>query len=121
MAEDSRPPTKLELSLLERMLAVDFAGNEELREQLSGLRVKTIDEDGGLSLFPQPADPWKSGENILERDVPVEGEFLDSDGGEVFVLLHVVRGFLHELEFYRGDGAVVIGEIPVERVYLFAP
>jgi hypothetical protein len=42
--------------------------------------------------------------------VPVEAELVDEDGVIVHVLLHVVDGFLNELEVYREDSA------PVRRV-----
>ena len=89
----------------------DFPGSCELREQLRGLRVRAIDEDGSLELVSG------SGPDAIVRDrIPIEGELLDRDGTMVHVLLHVVDGRLNELEIYKVDGSKVLERVDPERM-----
>ena len=40
--------------------------------------------------------------------VPVEGEGIDSDGGTIAMLLHILDGVVVELEIYRADGEQIV-------------
>ena len=59
---------------------------------------RIIDENGSLAIRVMDCDRA----NVRER-VPVEADAIDSDGQPVHVLLHVVDGYLNELELYRND------------------
>jgi hypothetical protein len=48
--------------------------------------------------------------------VPVEAELEDEDGVPVHVLLHVLDGYLNELEIYREDSAPVRRAIRPEEL-----
>lgn len=91
--------SKLERLVLAKLLSVDFPGKDQLNEQLHDVRVKRIDEQGSLELLPIRPAPIAA----VEQRVPVEAEMLDKDGVTIHVLLHVVDGFLKELEIYRDD------------------
>jgi len=97
-----RDLTKEEREILEMLLEPNFPGSIELRVQLSSVKAKVIDEDGGLALQsvdgPEAPVRWR---------VPTEGECKDSDGGNVHILLHVLNGRMCELELYREDGSQV--------------
>jgi hypothetical protein len=59
------------------------------------LSVTGLDANGSLRLsthVPTPA--------IVDRRIPIEGSYVDSDGVRVHVLLHVVDGYLEEFEVY---------------------
>jgi hypothetical protein len=56
-----------------------------------------------IFLVDQNAAPVAS----VDGRVPVEAEGDDDDGMPVFALLHVIDGYLWELEFWRGDGDVI--------------
>jgi len=51
----------------------------------------------------------------VARRVPVEAELEDVDGVTIHVLLHVVQGFLNELEVFREDGGLIQGPMSAER------
>ena len=102
MGDLYRALDKRELQLLEHLLRHEFPGRDELREQLGFVLCRTIDEDGGLSL--------KCSANIQARvlcRVPTEGKCTDLDGIHIHVLLHVVDGFMNELEIYKEDSSRV--------------
>lgn len=105
---ESRTPNDLEAKVLSLLLDQDFPGAPELREQLHGLRVAPVDDDGSLALRPQ----YGSSNAQVVRRVPVEGHYADRDGERVHVLLHVADGYLHELELFREDGEVVMQRLP---------
>lgn len=102
-----RVPSTDELKLLEKLLDPTFRGKDLLKSQLENITVCTIDEEGSLSLKVDPAH--KPAPNDLPR-VPVEGEYFDDFYPEyeyqpaVRILLHVVSGFLTEMEIYKDDG-----------------
>jgi hypothetical protein len=67
--------------------------------QLQDAVGRVIDEDGSLEIKTEGG----SRAAVVHR-VPVEGEYLDFDGLPVFILLHVVGGYVRELEVWKGDG-----------------
>lgn len=89
--------------MLETLLAVPFSGGEELRQQLGSVKVaEEYDGDDpsvilNVARHGVPPAP-------VQRRIPVEAEGLDQDGATIHVLLHVLDGFLWELELYRPDG-----------------
>ena len=99
---DFREPTEVERALLARLLEADFPGRSELVPLVGSVRVRTIDEDGGLELKTQ-------GEGIapVVQRVPVEAEGKDEDGVIIHMLLHVIDGRPSELEFFREDAGTV--------------
>jgi hypothetical protein len=100
---DFREPTLNERGMIDRLLEAEFPGKYELVEMMRSVRVKTIDEDGGLELRTESKDRAP----VLQR-VPVEAESKAKDDRmTVHVLLHVVDGRPVELEIYRNDCARV--------------
>lgn len=98
-----RQPTEAERAILLRLLSTEFSGRPELLRQAEDLLVRTIDDDGCLALRTAVTTPAQ-----LRLRVPVEASFIDRDGTEGHVLLHVVGGLLRELEFFKDDGSPVI-------------
>ena len=108
MDETYRSPNTTEWALLKKLLERSFPGRDELSQQLDGLSVKTIDQEGSLSLKPAP---MAARAEVQQRDV-AEGFYSDEDktsgeGPQVNVLLHVVEGRLTELEMYKDDGSPI--------------
>jgi hypothetical protein len=101
-----REPTTAEQRLIQRLLDVDFVGKGEVGLQLTGARVRQIDEDGSLEFEPNIA----AVPALVAKRVPVEAEGRDEDGIGVHFLLHVVEGSVKELEIYKNDGS------PVRRI-----
>jgi Domain of unknown function (DUF6984) len=109
-AEGKRAPTAEERALLARLLSAGGEGFEGLRCQLEHTMVESLDADGGLRLYPESASPAQ-----VPRRIPVEASYPDSDGVMVHVLLHVLDGFVNELEVFREDS------LPVQRAALSVP
>jgi hypothetical protein len=112
-AEDYRSPTEVELHLLATLLSADFVGAAALRAQCQEALVRQIDDDGSLSIIvdqPSPAE--------VTRRVPVEAEISDEDGVLIHILLHIIDGYLHELEIYREDSDRVRRTIAPEALNL---
>jgi len=99
---DVREPTEAERSLFERLLEAEFPGRDELAPLLRRIRVKTIDEDGGLELESEV-----EGKASVNQRIPVQAEGIDQDGTTIHMLLHVVDGRPTELEFFREDAQTV--------------
>lgn len=97
--DGARPPRPVEMRVLEQLLAAAFPGQAELQQQATTLRVREIDRCGCLELHVAPGRPAP-----VVRRIPVEAETMDADGVVIHVLLHVVDGYLDELEVFREDG-----------------
>lgn len=94
--------TPSERRLLDRLLGAKFVGSDELASQIQTAMVETIDECGSLRFYVSNHDIV-----CVSCRVPVEGEFKDSDGIAIHVLLHVVDGVASELEIHRDDGSSI--------------
>ena len=108
MNELPKPPTKEAIAVLQRLLSSSFPGVEQLREQLKGLLVQPLDQEGSLRLIVQN----KCVARVAAR-VPVEGSYSDSYSlndfeARVRILLHVLDGELFELEVYKDDGTPIL-------------
>jgi hypothetical protein len=68
---------------------------------INGVVDRRIDAEGSLEL--QPSHDARPAEVV--RRIPVEAETEDVDGVPIHVLLHVVNGYMNELEVYREDSA----------------
>ena len=79
------------------------SGSLDLGDQLEGLSMEMIDDDGSYSLRPRETVPESEVSGVV-----VDAEAVDSDGETVYCLLHVQHGRLFEMELYRGDGRTVI-------------
>jgi hypothetical protein len=108
---DARPATEAERGILDRLLDAEFPGSEEIRRQLQECLVKTVDENGSLALYPD--DPCKV---AVADSIPVWGEVRDEDGATVFVRLHVIEGWVKELEITGEDGSRVIRPPEADRL-----
>jgi hypothetical protein len=106
--ESFRPLSDYEKAVLERLFEVDFPGREELKEQVS---------HAAASLIRGTGDNYRSINMQTSSDriaavkdrVPVIGMTKDEGGGHVEILLHVIEGKIHELEFVRMDGEPMVG------------
>ncbi|MEJ1230059.1 MAG: hypothetical protein WDM88_04600 [Galbitalea sp.] len=104
--EALRPLTPRERDLLAALLRPSFPGRRDLIEQISGLQVISIDDDGSLKLVPR-----EGAAASVTRRIPVEAEVEDEDGVMIHVLFHVLDGRLNELEIFRDDSAGVLHPI----------
>lgn len=98
-----RKPTPSELGVMQRLVAADFPGKEEIAKQLASCRVRIIDDEGSLELqLSDTASPA-----TVRKRIPVEADAVDEDGIHVHFLLHVANGLAKELEVYKDDGSPI--------------
>jgi hypothetical protein len=97
--------------LLMALLEAEFPGKNELLRQLETAQLEPIDNNGSLRFQDVHGDPAP-----VNRRIPVEGEVLDIDGVVVHVLLHVIDGFLFELEVYREDSRDLCGMLDASKL-----
>jgi hypothetical protein len=103
---DPRVLTRQERELLELLLTKNFPGREELRHQLESARV--CGEYGlGDPTVVLCVDQSAAKHASVDHRIPVEANGSDSDGMKIHILVHVVDGFLAELEIYREDGEAI--------------
>jgi ketosteroid isomerase-like protein len=102
--------------ILATLLTATFPGRDEIAQQVATARGRVIDADGSLELSVDDAPPA----NVVRR-IPVEAEAEDIDGMTFHVLLHVVDGYINELEIYRDDSLPLQAPIRPEalRVLVF--
>ncbi|MDD2717225.1 MAG: hypothetical protein PHW04_15155 [Candidatus Wallbacteria bacterium] len=97
-----RRMTSWELEIMQKLMEPDFPGRDILRQQLKSATVKTIDENSSLGIKCNTAE-----KAVVQKTVPTEGEYQDSDGISVHILLHVMNGEIRELEIYKDDGTAI--------------
>lgn len=107
-----RQPDARELALLGALLNEPFEGGAVLRQQVHGLRVRTLLRDGTIEMVVRADAPRA---DVAER-VPVEATYDDDDGVPVLVLLHVVGGRMSELEVVKADGSAISLPPTVQRL-----
>lgn len=100
-----RQPTQRERRLIEKLLSVDFPGRDDLRRQMDTAEVSDIDEVGSLHFLVSGPSA------TVARRVVAEAYYYDKQAVDfdpaVHIILHVVDGKLHELEFYKDDGSSI--------------
>ena len=100
--EEFRKPSEIEIAVMRRLLSADFPGKTEVEKQLEDSRVRVMDQEGSLELRPSYSVPAP-----VAKRIPVEAEGIDKDKIRVHFLLHVVDGFVNELEIYKDDGSAI--------------
>jgi hypothetical protein len=116
--EDTRELTEYERSVANSLLDTKFPGSEVLRRQLDHATARlmaTNDNYGSIVITTKVLEPAN-----IKRRVPVTALTRDESGGPVEILLHVVNGFVHELEFVRMDGKPMVGlpRLDILKVHL---
>jgi hypothetical protein len=115
-----RPLEERERKLLEKLLEHHpFEGRDQLREQLDSTTARLIvehnDNYGSIELLVA-----SSVTATVPCSVPVEAEYLDDDGIPVWVLLHIKRGVMWQLEICRADGLPLISPATADRIEPFS-
>jgi hypothetical protein len=84
--------------ILDTLLTATFPGRDEVAQQVAVAQGRRLDEHGCLELSAREA----AAADVIRR-IPVEAQTEDVDGMPIHVLLHVVDGYVDELEFFRED------------------
>jgi Domain of unknown function (DUF6984) len=97
--------TLWEKEIIDRLLSCEFQGKDALVRQLKTIHVneecnacKTI----GLLVDHEPGNLA-----VVHYRIPVQAEAIDVDGITIHFLLHVVDGFIDELEVFREDDEII--------------
>ena|SRR5438105_7016287 len=106
-----RPPSEDERRVINALLSPDFPAKAALEGQWARALVRPIDADGSLEVKVE-GGPLAE----VEVRVPVEATLEDSDGVTVHVLLHVIDGYMHEIEVFREDSEPVRAPLDASRL-----
>lgn len=101
-----RPLSAAEATILHRMLAAEFPGHAALLAQLRWTWVSGICPCGCPSIV-LTVDRSKVAPAAVGTGMVVDGACRDHDGMPIEVLVHVLHGYLRELEVLRVDSAPV--------------
>jgi hypothetical protein len=103
METSFRQLTPNELALLEKLLAHEFPGRDALRQQLTSVTARQIDEHGCLELSYE-------GHSLADTELgcPTEGTCADLDGRLIAVMLHVKNGRMRLLAMFKQDGSDIL-------------
>jgi hypothetical protein len=112
--DEPRDLTSVERALVERLLEVEFAGRDALREQFDGAQVTAEGCGDTRTIRFRLVDDAPQAATSLR--VPVEGETADADGMPIAILLHVIDGRAAEVEIYRVDGEPLRASPAAERL-----
>ena len=93
--EDWRELTKYEHAILNRLFERDFPGRNELQTQIAGCKVMRICGDGTIKFKIESGNAAS-----VTSSVPVEAVASDADGHSIHYLLHIINGYVEELEIY---------------------
>jgi len=91
-----------ELEVLDFLLDQPFPGQPELKVQLRNSLVAS-ECDCGCPTIDLTVDRAKAPAAAVKQRIPVEAYGVASDGVGIHVLLHVLDGYLEELEVFRED------------------
>ncbi|HZL28440.1 MAG TPA: hypothetical protein VFC39_18095 [Acidobacteriaceae bacterium] len=110
-----RPLTRHEREVLDKLLEPSFPGRDELLAQVKLARARELDDDGCIEFSRVPA-----ARSQAQFSIPTEGEYRDVEGITLHVQLHVVDGFVKQLELYKEDGSIPTGLPPASELRVFA-
>lgn len=109
--KENRKLNEIEKTWFHKLFRVDFEGKNILIEQLREATVvgycgcKTIDIDVKKTIKEFP----------FQIRVPVEMIAIQDDGMPIMFNLHVINGYINELEVFKMDSSPIDYEINLER------
>lgn len=111
--EIERDFTNDEMIWIAKLLSVDFPGVDILKVQVECSKVIGRCNCGCLSIYTKineevPLYPF-------DNRVPVELEIIQYDQVPIMMFLHVVSGYIKELEVLRADSEPIIERIKIEE------
>jgi hypothetical protein len=101
------------------LLSRPFVGREELRQQLRAARVTAVCRCGCRSILLE-VDHRLAPPAQVRRRIPIEATGADVDGMTIHLLLHVVGGYMTELEVFREDGEPLVALPAATELSLFS-
>jgi len=114
-----RELNKYERLIIRCLLETEFTGHDELIRQFDDLKVAQEFSESDPSIELTTKKEKKNYAKVKHR-IPVEAQGLDSDGITIHFLLHVVNGYISELEIYREDSKSIQCLPPPEMLKVFS-
>lgn len=103
-----------ELNWLNRMLDTEFLGKSELLDQIQNSQVSPNYNKGFISLkFQSDSSIAKFPYNVRN---PIEMRAYQNDAVPVMFLIHVMNGYLNELEIFNADSSEITVDLSVDNV-----
>ena len=97
-----RSLAKNENEVLHKLLNHDFPGSDVLRQQLVSCLAKDAEDDDNYGSIYLKTSLKERAEVVGQ--VPIEATMEDNDSAPILILLHVIDGYLGELEVLKLDG-----------------
>lgn len=104
---------KNELDLISKMLSVDFIGRDRIIEQINKAQILRNNTEFYLSIRFQ-ASKCSSPIDTYVR-VPVEMIIYKKDCPPIQVLLHIINGFIDEIEVFFADSSPICESINIDN------
>lgn len=108
-----RKPSEYESAIFAQLTSIDYPGKDIVKKQLDNCHVTVIDEFGSLRLRTESTE-----KAMVQTRVPIEGTGSDADGFLIHYSLHIVNGFVDELEIYKDNLAKIIKPILPQELRL---
>lgn len=108
--------SNLERQWLEHILSVPFVQRDDIVKQINDAEIVREYTDGYLSLQFRPsvtAPPLS-----IQKRVPVEMRAFREDKSPIQFLLHIVNGYVSELEIFCADSSDITPEIELQNAKL---
>ncbi len=102
----------IEKQWIDLMLGINFLGRDILRRQLTCSHI--ILEDKSYSNLSLILETSSTERYLLHESVPIIMQAYQSDGVPIEFLIHIVDGFVRELEVYNAAGL----ELQVDKITL---
>lgn len=109
---DNRNFSEIEIAWLKAILSVEFLGKEIILEQLDKAQVSRAYNTGYISLKLMIDRSMKR--FPYQGRVPLEMRVKGKNDIPIVFLLHVVDGFVDELEIFNADSSPIDGDIRIE-------
>lgn len=106
--------THQERQIIDLLLKEEFPGSKQLKYQSE--HAKVIEECTSCSSIAIAVDTFKYPPAQVVVRVPIEATGNDADGSTFHILLHVVNGYLDEMEIFREDLKPLIGQVNAENL-----
>ena len=99
---------------LSKLLIAEFKGKDILLMQLKNAKYELINGSGFISIkfyIRREEEPFP-----FKIRVPIEMIAFQEEKNPIIFLLHVLNGYIDELEVFSADSSLINGEISLEKV-----
>jgi hypothetical protein len=102
-----------EWKILNKILSINFSGKDLIYKQLKTAKVISCCPCGCKTVDIQVDDTLPKYE--LNKRIPVELKTFSKDGIPIIASIHLVNGYINELEIYRADSGQICEDIDLDN------